>query len=125
MLSNIALIRYYFTLPERNLLLHIVIPILGVAALAYPLWAVAQPGQAYPYNLVPYIAIAWLILGLVTYLYFRARAPEKLSAVGSSLAEDNPSEARLMLDTFPNVQRAEADSYHHTEQQHDYDRGSD
>ncbi len=110
MLSNIALIRYYFTLPERNLLLHIVIPILGVAALAYPLWAVAQPGQAYPYNLVPYIVIAWLIIGLVTYLYFRARAPEKLSAVGSFLAEDNPSEDRLMLDTFPNVQRTEADS---------------
>ena len=110
MLSNIALIRYYFTLPERNLLLHIVIPILGVAALAYPLWAVAQPGQAYPYNLVPYIVIAWLIIGLVTYLYFRARAPEKLGAVGSFLAEDNPSEDRLMLDTFPNVQRTEADS---------------
>lgn len=110
MLSNIALIRYYFTLPERNLLLHIVIPILGVVALAYPLWAVAQPGQAYPYNLVPYIVIAWLIIGLVTYLYFRARAPEKLGAVGSFLAEDNPSEDRLMLDTFPNVQRTEADS---------------
>lgn len=110
MLSNIALIRYYFTLPERNLLLHIVIPILGVVALAYPLWAVAQPGQAYPYNLVPYIVIAWLIIGLVTYLYFRARAPEKLGAIGSFLAEDNPSEDRLMLDTFPNVQRTEADS---------------
>jgi len=110
MLSNIALIRYYFTLPERNLLLHIVIPILGVVALAYPLWAVAQPGQAYPYNLVPYIVIAWLIIGLVTYLYFRASAPEKLGAIGSFLAEDNPSEDRLMLDTFPNVQRTEADS---------------
>jgi amino acid transporter len=110
MLSNIALIRYYFTLPERNLLLHIVVPILGVAALAYPLWAVAQPGQAYPYNLVPYLVIAWLIIGLATYLYFRARAPEKLVAVGSFLAEDNPSEDRLMLDTFPNVQRTEADS---------------
>lgn len=110
MLSNIALIRYYFTLPERNMLLHIVIPILGVVALAYPLWAVAQPGQAYPYNLVPFIVIAWLVLGLATYLYFRARAPEKLGAIGSVLAEDNPSEDRLMLDTIPNVQRTEADS---------------
>lgn len=113
MLSNIALIRYYFNLPERNVLLHIVIPILGVVALAYPLWAVAQPGQAYPYNLVPFIAIAWLVLGVITYLYFRSKAPEKLIALGSFLAEDNPSEDRLMLDvdiTHHNVRQARVDS---------------
>ncbi|HEY6409102.1 MAG TPA: hypothetical protein VIY29_16705, partial [Ktedonobacteraceae bacterium] len=88
----------FFRLPERNWLLHIVIPILGVAALAYPLWAVAQPGQAFPYNLVPYIVIAWIVLGIITYAYFRVKAPEKLTALGSFLAEDNPSEDRLMLD---------------------------
>ncbi len=98
MMCNIALIRYFFNLPERNWLLHIVVPVLGVAALAYPLWAVAQPGQAYPYNLVPYIVIAWIVLGIITYVYFRTRAPEKLTALGSFLAEDNPSEDRLMLD---------------------------
>lgn len=98
MMCNIALIRYFFRLPERNWLLHVIIPILGVAALAYPLWAVAQPGQAYPYNLVPYIVIAWLVFGVITYMYFRARAPEKLTALGAFLAEDNPSEDRLMLE---------------------------
>jgi amino acid transporter len=110
MMCNIALIRYFFRLPERNWLLHIVIPILGVAALAYPLWAVAQPGQTYPYNLVPYIVIAWVILGVITFVYFRVKAPEKLTALGSFLAEDNPSEDRLMLDdiTHP-AHRAEAD----------------
>jgi amino acid transporter len=97
-MCNIALIRYYFTLPERNILLHIVVPILGVAALVYPLWAVAQPGQAYPYNLVPYIAIAWIILGVIVFFYFRAKSPEKLTALGAFLAEDSPSEDRLMLD---------------------------
>jgi amino acid transporter len=99
MLCNIALIRYFFNLPERNWFFHIVIPVLGVAALAYPLWSVAQPGQAYPYNLVPYITIAWIVLGLVVYFYFRARSPEKLTAVGSFLAEENLSEDRLMLDS--------------------------
>jgi amino acid transporter len=107
MMSNIALIRYFFRLPERNVLLHIVIPILGVLALAYPLWAVAQPGQTYPYNLVPIIAIVWLVLGLATYLYFRATAPQKITALGAFLAEDNPSEDRLMLDTT--VPQAEAE----------------
>ena len=110
MMCNIALIRYFFRLPERNWLLHVIIPILGVAALAYPLWAVAQPGQAYPYNLVPYIVIAWLVFGVITYMYFRARAPEKLTALGAFLAEDNPSEDRLMLeDATHSAHHAEAD----------------
>jgi amino acid transporter len=110
MMCNIALIRYFFRLPERNWLLHIIIPILGVASLAYPLWAVAQPGQAYPYNLVPYIVIAWLVVGVITYVYFRTSAPEKLTALGSFLAEDSPSEDRLMLeDATHSVHHAEAD----------------
>ena len=43
--------------------------------------------------------IAWIVLGLVVYFYFRARSPEKLTAVGSFLAEENLSEDRLMLDS--------------------------
>ncbi len=110
MMCNIALIRYFFRLPERNWLLHIVIPILGVAALAYPLWAVAQPGQAFPYNLVPYIVIAWVVLGIITFVYLRVKSPEKLTALGSFLAEDNPSEDRLMLeDATHSAHHADAD----------------
>jgi amino acid transporter len=101
MLCNIALMRYFFRLPERNILLHIIVPILGVAALAYPLWAVAQPGQAYPYNLVPYIVIAWIVLGTITYFYFRAKAPEKLTALGAFLAEESASEDASSLQAAP------------------------
>jgi hypothetical protein len=49
---------------------------------------VAKPGQSYPYNLVPYVVLVWIVLGLVTYFYFRAKSPEKLAAVGSVLAEE-------------------------------------
>ncbi|MGH2479156.1 MAG: APC family permease, partial [Ktedonobacteraceae bacterium] len=67
MLCDIALIRYFFSLPERNWFFHIVVPVLGIAALAYPLWSVAQPNQPFPYNLVPYIAIGWIVLGVIVY----------------------------------------------------------
>ncbi len=90
MLSNIALIRFYFGLPERNPFVHIVVPILGVLALAYPLWAVAQPGQAFPLNLVPLIVVVWIVAGVGAYFYFRTQAPEKLNAVGAFLAEEGP-----------------------------------
>jgi len=62
--------------------------VLGVVALAYPLWSVGQVSQAYPYNLVPYVALVWLLAGVATFLYLRSRAPEKLATVGSFLADD-------------------------------------
>ncbi len=110
MLCNIALIRYFFKLPERNWFVHIVVPILGVIALAYPLWSVAQPGQQYPYNLVPYIAVGWIVLGAIVYFYFRAKSPEKLAAVGAFLAEENLSEDRLMLATTHHAEGMSGDA---------------
>jgi amino acid transporter len=94
--SNVALIRYFWRLPERNVLTHVVVPVLGILALAYPLYAVAKPGQAYPYSLVPYIVLAWLVLGIGLFLYYRSRSPEKIAALGSFIAEDD-----LPLDEQP------------------------
>src|SRR5206468_10257411 len=50
--SNIALIRYFWRLRERNTGTHVLLPLVGIVALGYPLYVVVQPGQAYPYNLV-------------------------------------------------------------------------
>ncbi|MCW2637366.1 MAG: Amino acid/polyamine/organocation transporter superfamily [Blastococcus sp.] len=94
--SNIALIRYFWRLPERNVLTHVVVPVLGVLALAYPLYAVAKPGQSYPYSLVPYVVLAWLLAGIGLFLYYRSRSPEKIAALGSFIAEDD-----LPLDEQP------------------------
>jgi hypothetical protein len=59
---------------------------------------------------VPYIVIAWLVVGVITYVYFRTSAPEKLTALGAFLAEDSPSEDRLMLeDATHSAHHAEAD----------------
>jgi amino acid transporter len=102
MLSNIALVRYFFRLPERNIFLHVVLPILGVLALAYPLWSTGAPGQAYPYNFVPIIVLVWIVIGLAAYLYLRSRSPEKIAALGTVLAEDNISEDRLV----PNIEHS-------------------
>jgi amino acid transporter len=100
-LSNIALIRYFFKLPERNIFLHIILPILGILVLAYPLWSAAQPNQTYPYNLVPIVVLVWLVIGLVTYFYFRAKSPEKLSALGAFLAEDGSLEEAVLVEAEP------------------------
>jgi amino acid transporter len=87
--SNVALIRYFWRSPERNILTHVIVPLLGVVALAYPLYAVVKPGQAYPYSYVPWVVLVWLVLGTGLYGYYRARSPEKIAAIGTFVAEDD------------------------------------
>lgn len=98
MLANIGLIRFFWRDPERSIFRHVVAPILGIAALGYPLWSVAKPGQTYPYNLVPYVVLVWVIGGIAAYYYLRSTDPEKLKAVGQSLAdeEEDLAEGKLM-----------------------------
>jgi amino acid transporter len=94
--SNIALIRYFTKIGERRLFVHVIVPLLGVAALAYPLWSVSKPGQPYPYNYVPWVVLAWIVIGAALYAYYRAKSPEKIAALGNFLAEED-----LPLDEQP------------------------
>ncbi|MEI8057808.1 MAG: APC family permease [Actinomycetes bacterium] len=89
LLSNVALIRYFWKSSERSFVKHILLPTLGVIALLYPLYAVAQPGQSYPYNLVLWIVLIWIALGLALFLRYKAVSPAKIAALGSFLAEDD------------------------------------
>ena len=107
-LSNIALIRYFWRKAERKILTHLVMPILGIVALAYPLYAVSAPGQAFPYNLVPIVVLIWLLLGVSLFLYYKAKSPEKIAALGAFVAEDDlPLEEQhefLLTARAPSVQ---------------------
>ena len=93
MLSSIALIKYFWRLPERNLLLHVVLPVLSILAFAYPVYAVGKPGQSYPYNLVPYVVLAWVIAGVVVFAALRAKHPERVAGLGRVLAQDATDDA--------------------------------
>ena len=96
MASCVALIRYFWRSAERKIVAHVVLPVLGVLSLAYPLYSVAKPGQSWPYNLVPIVVLIWLVAGIALFLHFRANAPEKITALGTFVAEDD-----LPLDEQP------------------------
>jgi len=68
------------------------VPILGVLALLYPLYAVSNPAASYPYNLVPIIVVIWIIVGIVLFFYYKAKSPEKIEALGSFVTEDDHAE---------------------------------
>jgi amino acid transporter len=82
MMSNVAHIRYFRHLGKRGVVTHVVAPALGVVSLAYPLYSVTAPGQLFPYNWVPIVVGAWILAGVLLYLYYRARSPEKIAAIG-------------------------------------------
>ncbi len=107
-MSNIALVKYFWRSSERKLFTHVLVPILGVLALLYPLYAVANPAQSYPYNLVPIIVLVWIAAGVVLYFYYRAKSPEKIAALGSFITEEDLPEAEqhasLQTGRAPSVQ---------------------
>jgi len=94
MLSNIAHIRYFWNMPNWGIFKHLIIPALSLISLAYPLYSVVAPGQLFPYNLVAYVVLAWIVAGFVLYLYYRVNSPEKIAAIGAFIAHDD-----LPLDT--------------------------
>jgi hypothetical protein len=69
-----------------------VLPALGVAALAYPLWAVLaaddQAGQDYSSHIVPIAVLVWFLAGVGFYAYLRLIATQNLERIGSALAAD-------------------------------------
>ncbi len=87
-LGSVALMRYYWRRPDRNLLTHGLVPVLAALVLIYPIYTVAKPGQAWPYNLVPYLVLAWIVLGALVWAALRARHPERIASLGAVFEEE-------------------------------------
>lgn len=87
--TNIAIIPYFWRKHRDrwSWIRHLIIPLLGVIAFAYPLYAAIDPGQEAPYNWF------WiLLLGayVVAFLYSVTRW-KKIGRFGERLADDEPS----------------------------------
>jgi amino acid transporter len=70
---------------------HVLVPLLAVAILLMPLLiknGLIWPLPPWPYNLVPYLAVAWLLGGALIVGYLQARRPEQLAAAGRIVVDD-------------------------------------
>jgi amino acid transporter len=87
--SNLALPFYYRKYrPEAfHVVRHAVLPIIGAAAIIVPLYYLAKPGQAAPYNWFPYAALAALVLSIGYAFYLVRRDPTLGDRVGSIVAD--------------------------------------
>ena len=89
LVSNIALPVYYRRHhPDQfSLVKHLILPILGVLAIGFPLWALVQPGQPAPFNLFPWIALGIIVLALIYATILSRRDPTLGERVGSIIAD--------------------------------------
>ncbi|OIQ76586.1 putative amino acid permease YhdG [mine drainage metagenome] len=87
--SNIALPFYYkkFRPAEFSVIKHVLIPALGVAAIAIPLFYLVKPGQPAPFNWFPYAALGILVLSVLYAVFLTRRDPSLGERVGSIVAD--------------------------------------
>lgn len=88
--ANLALPFYYrkYRPDEFNVLKHIVLPVLGMAAIAFPLYYLSKPGQSQPYNWFPYAALGVLVVSIIYSMWLVRRDPGLGERVGSIVADE-------------------------------------
>jgi amino acid transporter len=89
-LANLALPFYYrkYRPAEFNIIKHIVLPVLGMVAIAVPVYYLVKPGQPQPYDWFPYAALGVLIVSILYSMWLVRRDPGLGDRVGSIIADE-------------------------------------
>jgi amino acid transporter len=89
-LANLALPFYYrkFRPAEFSVVKHVVLPILGMVAIAVPVYYLCKPGQATPYSWFPYAALAILVIAVIYSAVLSRRDPGLGERAGSIVADE-------------------------------------
>ncbi|MDQ2764968.1 MAG: APC family permease [Pseudomonadota bacterium] len=83
-----------------NPLAHLVVPIIGLVIFALAIYGSIYSGAIpdWPYRIVPYANLAWLLAGVGLLLYLRSNRPDDVTRIGSILGEEGGEEAAAVLD---------------------------
>ena len=89
-LANLALPFYYrkYRPAEFNLLKHLILPVLGMIAIAVPVYYLVKPGQPQPFNWFPYAALGIVIVSAIYAYFLNSRDPGLADRVGSIIADE-------------------------------------
>jgi amino acid transporter len=90
MLTNLALPVYVmrFRRDELNVMRHIVLPVIGTVVMIFPLWGLVEPGQSWPFNIFPWVALGVLVLALIYGFTIARLSPELAHRIGSYVADE-------------------------------------
>jgi len=89
-LANLALPFYYrrYRPQEFNIVKHVVLPVLGMVAVAVPMYYLVKPGQPSPLNWFPYAALGVIVVSVAYSVWLSRRDPGLGDRVGSIVADE-------------------------------------
>src|ERR1700735_3892727 len=89
-LANLALPFYYrkYRPAEFGVIQHAVLPVLGMIAIAVPVYYLSKPGQSAPYSWFPYAALGILVVSVIYAAVLTRRDPALGGRVGSIVADE-------------------------------------
>ena len=88
--ANLALPFYYrkYRPDEFNPIKHIVLPFLGMVAIAIPIYYLFKPPQPQPYNWFPWVAVGLIVVFILYSIVLVRRDPGLGDRVGSIIADE-------------------------------------
>jgi amino acid transporter len=89
-LANLALPFYYrkYEPQDFSIVKHVVLPALGMIAIAVPVYYLTKPGQPQPYNWFPWAALAIVVVSAVYAYILNSRDPGLGERAGSIVADE-------------------------------------
>jgi amino acid transporter len=89
-MANLALPFYYrkYRPAEFNVLKHAVLPVIGMIAIAVPIYYLCKPPQPQPYNWFPFAALGVIAVSIIYSVMLVRRDPGLADRVGSIVADE-------------------------------------
>lgn len=83
-LMNIGLVGYFWRRhrDKWSVVRHGILPVVGSLLMLLPIYGQVYPLPAWPYRLVPYLIVTWVVAGAVYFAVLRRRRPQFLDAMG-------------------------------------------
>lgn len=90
LITNLALPVYMlkYHRADFSAVKHLIIPVLGTILMLFPFWGLVQPGQPYPFNIYPYLALALLVISVIYGAILANRSPDLVQRIGSYVADE-------------------------------------
>jgi len=89
-LANLALPFFYrkYRPAEFNVVKHVILPVLGMAAIAVPVYYLCKPPQPQPYDWFPFAALGVIVVSILYSVWLVRRDPGIGDRVGSIIADE-------------------------------------